>query len=56
MALFFIQEEMDDSLFSSVYGAIRSKQAWDALQVAYQGTTEVKVARKFENFDYECIS
>ena len=36
---------MDESLFSRVSGAARSKQAWDALQVAYQGTAKVKVAR-----------
>ncbi|KAH9291443.1 hypothetical protein KI387_043368, partial [Taxus chinensis] len=54
-ALFFIQQAMEESIFPRVAAATRSKQAWDSLQTAYQGTSKVKTAklqmlrRDFEN-------
>ncbi|KAL0424087.1 UNVERIFIED_CONTAM: hypothetical protein Sradi_0943500 [Sesamum radiatum] len=41
-ALFFIQQAVDDAVFSSrISAATRAKEAWDALRNGYQGTTKV---------------
>jgi len=54
-ALFFIQQAMEESIFPKVVAATRSKQAWESLQTAYQGTSKVKTTklqilrRDFEN-------
>lgn len=44
-ALFFIQQAMEESIFPKVAAATRSKQAWDSLQTAYQGTSKVIMAK-----------
>ena len=44
-ALFFIQQEMEESIFPWVVAATRSKHAWDTLQNSYQGTSKVKLVR-----------
>jgi hypothetical protein len=54
-ALFFIQQAMEESIFPKVVAATRSKQAWESLQIAYQGRSKVKTTklqilrRDFEN-------
>nr|GMD14998.1 polyadenylate-binding protein 8-like [Ipomoea batatas] len=37
MALLFIQQAIDKSVFSCIAGANKSKEAWDALQKKYEG-------------------
>ncbi|KAL0345415.1 UNVERIFIED_CONTAM: hypothetical protein Sradi_4372800 [Sesamum radiatum] len=56
-ALFFIQQAVDDAVFSSrISAATRAKEAWDALRNGYQGTTKVltvklqTLRRQFESF------
>ncbi|XP_048231300.1 uncharacterized protein LOC125370317 [Ricinus communis] len=56
-ALFFIQQGVDDAVFSSrISAATKAKEAWDALMNGYQGTTKVltvklqTLRRKFESF------
>jgi hypothetical protein len=44
-ALFFIQQAMQESIFPKVVAATRSKQAWESLQTAYQGTRKVKTTK-----------
>jgi hypothetical protein len=41
-AKFWIQNSMDDSIFSKITGVVTSKQAWDILSTAYQGNDKVK--------------
>ena len=41
-AKFWIQNSVDDSIFSKITGASTSKQAWDILKSAYQGNDRVK--------------
>ena len=52
-ALFFIQQEMEESIFPWVVAATRSKHAWDTLQNSYQGTSKVKLVRL--QHDYKCL-
>ncbi|KAK4424684.1 hypothetical protein Salat_1662000 [Sesamum alatum] len=65
-ALFFIQQAIDDAIFSSRTSATtKSKEPWDALRNGYQGTTKVLTVklqtlhRQFESFRMkegeECI-
>ncbi|KAL4379170.1 hypothetical protein GQ457_02G022950 [Hibiscus cannabinus] len=56
-ALFFIQQAVDDAIFSSrISAATKAKEAWDALKNGYQGTTRVPTVklqtlrRQFESF------
>ncbi|KAL0438667.1 UNVERIFIED_CONTAM: Retrovirus-related Pol polyprotein from transposon TNT 1-94 [Sesamum latifolium] len=56
-ALFFIQQAVDDAVFSSrISAATKAKEAWDALRNGYQGTTKVltvklqTLRRQFESF------
>ncbi|KAL4334611.1 hypothetical protein GQ457_07G011520 [Hibiscus cannabinus] len=56
-ALFFIQQAVDDAIFSSrISAATKAKEAWDALKNGYQGTTRVltvklqTLRRQFESF------
>ncbi|KAL0427606.1 UNVERIFIED_CONTAM: hypothetical protein Slati_2935400 [Sesamum latifolium] len=56
-ALFFIQQAIDDAVFSSrISAATKAKEAWDALRNGYQGTTKVltvklqTLRRQFESF------
>ena len=35
-AKFWIQNSVDDSIFSKIIGVVTSKQAWDILQTTYQ--------------------
>jgi hypothetical protein len=41
-AKFWIQNSVDDSIFSKITGAGTSKQAWDILKYSYQGNDRVK--------------
>ncbi|XP_020687907.1 uncharacterized protein LOC110103503, partial [Dendrobium catenatum] len=41
-ALFFIQQAMDDSVFSRIFMAETSKKAWDILEKEFQGSIRVK--------------
>ncbi|KAL0448186.1 UNVERIFIED_CONTAM: hypothetical protein Slati_1946500 [Sesamum latifolium] len=56
-ALFFIQQAVDNAVFSSrISAATKAKEAWDALRNGYQGTTKVltvklqTLRRQFESF------
>nr|GMC92311.1 polyadenylate-binding protein 2-like [Ipomoea batatas] len=54
MALLFIQQAIDKSVFSCITGANKSKEAWDALQKKYEGdgmtkSTKVYVANLSES-------
>eukprot|EP00257_Ricinus_communis_P025840 XP_025013254.1 uncharacterized protein LOC112534966 [Ricinus communis] len=56
-ALFFIQQGVDDAIFSSrISAATKAKEAWDALMNGHQGTAKVLIVklqtlrRKFESF------
>ncbi|KAL4367130.1 hypothetical protein GQ457_05G027260 [Hibiscus cannabinus] len=56
-ALFFIQQAVDDAIFSSrISAATKAKEAWDAVKNGYQGTTRVltvklqTLRRQFESF------
>jgi hypothetical protein len=44
-ALFFIQQAVHDSIFPRLVATTKSKEAWDVLQQAYQGTDKVKVVK-----------
>ena len=44
-AKFWIQNSVDDSIFSKITGANTSKQAWDILKSAYQGNDKVKTVK-----------
>lgn len=36
---------MHDSIFPRLVGVTKSKEAWDALQQAYQGSDKVKIVK-----------
>jgi hypothetical protein len=44
-AKFWIQNSVDDSIFSKITGAGTSKQAWDILKSSYQGNDKVKTVK-----------
>jgi hypothetical protein len=44
-AKFWIQNSVDDSIFSKITGAGTSKQAWDILKSSYQGNDRVKTVK-----------
>jgi hypothetical protein len=44
-AKFWIQNSVDDSIFSKITGAGTSKQAWDILKSSYQGNDRVKTIK-----------
>jgi hypothetical protein len=44
-AKFWIQNYVDDSIFSKITGASTSKQAWDILKSFYQGNDKVKIVK-----------
>jgi hypothetical protein len=44
-AKFWIQNSVDDSIFSKITGAGTSKQAWDILKTSYQGNDRVKTVK-----------
>ncbi|KAI0494408.1 hypothetical protein KFK09_024542 [Dendrobium nobile] len=44
-ALFFIQQAMDDSVFSRISMAETSKEAWDILEKEFQGSLRVKTVK-----------
>ena len=44
-AKFWIQNSVDDSIFSKITGAGTSKQAWDILKSSYQGNGRVKTVK-----------
>jgi hypothetical protein len=44
-AKFWIQNSVDDSIFSKIIGVVTSKQAWDILKSAYQGNGRVKTVK-----------
>jgi hypothetical protein len=41
----WIQNSVDDSIFSKITGVVTSKQAWDILKSAYQGNDRVKTVK-----------
>lgn len=41
----WIQNSVDDSIFSKITGATTSKEAWDILKSAYEGTDKVKIVK-----------
>ena len=43
--LFLIQQAVHDSIFPILVGVTKSKEAWDALQQAYQGSDKVKIVK-----------
>jgi hypothetical protein len=44
-AKFWIQNSVDDSIFSKITGVVTSKQAWDILRTTYQGNDKVKTVK-----------
>jgi hypothetical protein len=44
-AKFWIQNSVDDSIFSKITGASTSKQVWDILKSSYQGNERVKTVK-----------
>lgn len=44
-ALFIIQQAVHDSIFPRLVGVTKSKEAWDALQQAYQVSDKVKIVK-----------
>jgi hypothetical protein len=44
-AKFWIQNSMDNSIFSKITGVVTSKQFWDILQITYQGNNMVKTIK-----------
>ena len=44
-SLFYIFQEVHESIFPRVAAVMKSKQAWDTLQTAYQGMEKVKTAK-----------
>ena len=44
-AKFWIQNSVDDSIFSKITGTSTSKQAWDILKSSYQGNDRVKTVK-----------
>ena len=55
-ALFVLQQAVTDSIFPRLMRATTSKQAWDILQLEFQGNAKVKsiklqgLRRELENF------
>ena len=55
-ALFFIQQAVDESIFSRIATATTSREAWSILKTEYQGSTKVitvklqSLRREFETF------
>ena len=41
-ALFFIQQAVDETIFSRIEAATKSKEVWDLLRKRFQGTSKVK--------------
>ncbi|GJZ18250.1 putative RNA-directed DNA polymerase, eukaryota, reverse transcriptase zinc-binding domain protein [Tanacetum coccineum] len=53
-ALFFIQQAVDESIFSRIAAATSSKHAWDTLKTEYQGSAKVisvKLQSLLKNFE-----
>jgi hypothetical protein len=44
-AKFWIQNSVDDTIFSKITGTGTSKQAWDILKYSYQGNDKVKIVK-----------
>ena len=44
-ALFFFQQGVHEYIFPRLVATTKSKEAWDVLQQAYQGTHKVKVIK-----------
>ena len=44
-ALFYIHQDMHESILPRVAAAITAKQAWDTLGIAYQGLDKVKTSK-----------
>jgi hypothetical protein len=44
-AKFWIQNSVDDSIFSKITGTSTSKHAWDILKSSYQGNDKVKTVK-----------
>ena len=56
-ALFLIQQAVHESIFPRIAAATKSKEAWDILQSAYQGTNKVKIVRlQMLRRDFENLS
>ena len=55
-ALFYLFQAIHESIFPRILVATKSKQAWDILQIAYQGMTKVKIAKlQMLRRDFETI-
>jgi len=44
-AKFWIQNSMDDSIFSKITGDVTSKQPWEIIKSSYQGNVMVKIVK-----------
>ena len=44
-ALFLLYQAVHESVFSRISAANRSKEAWETLKIAYQGTKKVKTSK-----------
>ena len=42
---FWLQNSVDDSIFSKIIGVVTSKRAWDILKSTYQGNDKVKIVK-----------
>ncbi|GKF56357.1 hypothetical protein Tco_0166697, partial [Tanacetum coccineum] len=53
-ALFFIQQAVDETIFSRIAAAKSAKEAWDTLKTEYQGSAKViTVKLQFLRRDFE---
>ena len=55
-SLFYIFQEVHESIFPGIAVATKSKKAWDTLQTAYQGIGKVKITKlQMLRRDFETI-
>ena len=56
-ALFFIHQAMHESILPRIAASTNAKEAWDALETAYQGLTKVKTSKlQILRRDFESLS
>ena len=55
-AIFYIFQEVHESIFPRIVATTKSKQAWDTLQTTYQGMKKLKTAKlQMLRIDFETI-